>query len=263
MGVSLEETVQYSLRLDDEQIRLNGYLGKKIRLEFLQAINCIHCNRKTNKSFNQGYCFPCFRKLARCDTCIVKPETCHFDQGTCREPDWAQEFCFTDHMVYLANSSGLKVGITRINQIPTRWIDQGAIQAVPVIRVSDRKLSGLIESHLSKEIADKTNWQAMLKNQTDPIDLKARRDEVETRITNYINNELQITDIKRYSIQDSKPVEINYPVLQYPSKVSSLNFDKDPVVEGQLMGIKGQYLILDTGVINIRKFGGYKVEFSA
>lgn len=256
-----ENKASYQLALDDERIPLNDFIGEKIGLRYLGEINCVYCARKINKSFNQGYCFPCFRKLAQCDTCIIKPETCHYDQGTCREPDWAQMHCFTDHMVYLANTSGLKVGITRVTQIPTRWIDQGAVQAIPLIRVADRKLSGLIESHLAKEMSDKTSWQAMLKDLTDPIDLLSEREKVSKNIRNYINKEIYLADISEYSFQNTGPINLSYPVLEYPTKVVSLNFDKTPLVEGRLMGIKGQYLMFDTGVINIRKFGGYKIEF--
>lgn len=258
----VDNQAQYELRLNDECYPLNSLVGEQIKLEYAGQINCIHCGRKSKKSFSQGYCYPCFTKLAQCDTCIIKPETCHYDQGTCREPDWAQNFCFQDHIVYLANSSGLKVGITRVDQVPTRWIDQGAIQAIPLVRVSDRKLSGLVETFLAEDIADKTNWRAMLKGQVDPIDLEAERRKLTMKIEYYINDELQIHEINRYSVINSAPVEINYPVEEYPSKVTSFNFDKTPLVEGQLKGIKGQYLILDTGVINLRKFGGYNIEFS-
>lgn len=253
---------QYHLRLDDQAYELNPLLGKTVRLEYSGSINCVNCGRRTKKSFNQGHCYPCFLKLARCDNCIVKPETCHFEHGTCREPEWAEAFCFSDHIVYLANSSGLKVGITRKNQIPTRWIDQGAIQAIPLVRVSDRKLSGLVETFLAQDLADKTNWRAMLKGQVDPIDMQAERRKLEERVMDHIINDLEIEDFNRYSLLSTDAIDIDYPVLQYPTKVTSFNFDKTPVVEGQLMGIKGQYLILDTGVINLRKFGGYHIEFA-
>ena len=121
-----QDTVLYSLPIGSEQVPLNPYIGKTIRLEYSGQINCIACGRKTKKSFNQGYCFPCMRSLAECDMCIVRPEQCHFDQGTCRDEQWALRHCMQEHIVYLANSSGLKVGITRHTQIPTRWIDQGA-----------------------------------------------------------------------------------------------------------------------------------------
>ena len=263
MRVQLEGTeAQYELRLDAACYPMNALVGQQIELEYSGQINCINCGRKTKKSFNQGYCYPCFTKLARCDSCIIKPETCHYDAGTCREPDWAQQFCFQDHIVYLANSSGLKVGITRVDQLPTRWIDQGAIQAIPLVRVSDRKLSGLVETFLAEDMADKTNWHAMLKGQVDTLDLEAERKKLVMKIEYYINNDLQLHDINRYSLLDLAPVQIDYPVLEYPTKVTSFNFDQTPVVTGRLKGIKGQYLILDTGVINLRKFAGYHIRFA-
>lgn len=118
--------VQYAFRLDDREVAVNPLIGRPLRLEYLGSIFCTHCGRKTKKSFSQGYCYPCFTRLAQCDSCIVSPEKCHYEQGTCREPEWGERFCMTDHVVYLANSSGVKVGITRASQIPTRWIDQGA-----------------------------------------------------------------------------------------------------------------------------------------
>ena len=57
-------------------------------------------------------------------------------------------------------------------------------------------------------------------------------------------------------------MDIHFPVDSYPVKIKSFNFDKNPEVSGVLHGIKGQYLLLDIGVINIRKFTGYEVAFS-
>ncbi len=128
---SHDSPVSYLLPLDDELIPVNQFIGKALSLTFQGEIHCIECGRKTRKSYNQGYCFPCFKSLASCDMCIMKPETCHYQQGTCRQPEWGETHCFQDHYVYLANSSAIKVGITRGTQIPTRWIDQGASQALP------------------------------------------------------------------------------------------------------------------------------------
>ena len=264
MGNVLESTVAYQLRLGNDELPLNGYLGQTIRLEFQGVINCLECGRSTKKSFNQGFCYPCFQKLASCDACIMSPEKCHYDQGTCRDPAWGERNCMQTHIVYLANSSNIKVGITRHNQLPTRWIDQGAIQALPVLRVQTRQQSGLVEVVFKQQVSDRTSWQAMLKNNTVPMDLAAKRDELFANLA----DELQVLE-NRFGLQalqrlpDARAEEINYPVLNYPTKVKSLNFDKEPVVEGQLQGIKGQYLIFDTGVINIRKFTSYEVEFFA
>ena len=264
MQTLLKDTVEYTLVIGDENIAVNALLGKKISLNYSGAINCIHCDRKTKKSFSQGYCYPCFQSLAQCDSCIMSPEKCHYEAGSCREPTWADQHCMTDHFVYLANSSGVKVGITRGNQIPTRWMDQGAVQALPIFRVANRLQSGLVEVVFKDYVADKTNWRRMLKGEVDDLDLCAIRDQLLEKTSAAIG-ELQ----QRFGIQavqaivDAEQVEIKYPVVEYPTKVTSFNFDKNALVEGTLMGIKGQYLILDTGVINMRNFGGYHIEFSA
>ena len=144
MKSRLEQPVSYKIPLGDNEVPLNPLIAKKIKLEYSGNIFCVNCGRKSNKSFNQGYCYPCFQKLAQCDSCIIHPEKCHFDQGTCREPVWGEKYCMQDHIVYLANSSGLKIGITRATQIPTRWIDQGATQALAIIRVRTRLQSGRV-----------------------------------------------------------------------------------------------------------------------
>ncbi|MCF7981336.1 MAG: DUF2797 domain-containing protein [Pseudomonadales bacterium] len=264
MQVELATPVNYQLPLGESLILLNPYLGQKICLSYQGQIHCVHCGRLTKKSFNQGYCYPCLTRLAQCDRCIVSPETCHYDAGTCREPAWGEQHCMRQHYVYLANSSGLKVGITRAENIPSRWIDQGAIQALPILVVASRYQSGLAEVLFKQHIADKTNWRTMLKGQLDELDLIGARDDLLERLAPEIST-LQ----ERFGLQAiqacgvEKQAEIEYPVLEYPVKVTPLNFEKTPLIEGTLLGIKGQYLILDTGVLNIRKFSGYQVSFVA
>ena len=262
MAADLAEPIAYRLPVGDAFIDLNPFLGQTLALRFSGRIQCVHCGNKTNKSFNQGYCYPCFIKLAQCDLCIVKPETCHYAAGTCREPDWGQQFCFQPHVVYLANSSGIKVGITRRSQIPTRWIDQGAVQALPIFEVDSRHLSGLVEVILAQHVSDKTSWQQMLKNNVEILDMQQIRDDLLQRCA----GELAALS-GRFGAEAIRPLpnaevaELHYPVLEYPKKVKSFNLDKEAEVKGILQGIKGQYLLLDTGVINIRKFGGYEVEW--
>lgn len=252
--------VQYQLILDEQSIALNEHIGKKISIRYDGEIHCGHCGRKTKKSFSQGYCYPCFKKLAQCDSCIMSPERCHYDAGTCREPEWAEQFCMTDHIVYLANSSGIKVGITRLNQVPTRWMDQGATQALPIFRVATRQLSGFVEDVFREHIGDRTNWRALLKGEGEPVDLVSLRDELMEKTRSGIS-ELQ----QRYGVQavqaidDSDAYEFHYPVDSYTTKVKTHNLDKTPEVEGVIQGIRGQYVLLDTGAINIRKFGSYQV----
>ena len=246
----------YSLPIGREVIEMNSLIGKPIKLNFIGDISCSNCGKRTSKSFSQGYCFPCASSLARCDMCIMKPETCHYHLGTCREPEWGLSNCFSPHIVYLANSSGPKVGITRASNMPGRWIDQGAISALPILKVNSRIDSGQIESALKPFIADKTNWRKMLKNEVEPTDLLEIKNGLLEKIPELINH-LEAKQL------DDEMLNINYPVLKYPTKIVSLNFDKTPSISGVLDGIKGQYLLLDSGVLNMRKFSSYHIELTS
>ena len=264
MRTRLEQSVSYSARFGDKEVPLNPLLEEGITLRYSGNIFCVHCGRKSSKSFNQGYCYPCFQSLAQCDSCIIHPERCHFDQGSCREPAWGEKYCMQDHIVYLANSSGLKVGITRATQVPTRWIDQGATQALAVMRVRSRLQSGVLEVMFKQHVADKTNWRDMLKGTAVELDMAAERGRLLAECKGAISElEDQFGFFAISTLSGIEPVTIEYPVIQYPEKISSFNFDKDPEVSGKLLGIKGQYLILDGGVINLRRFSGYEVELSA
>lgn len=261
MKTQLENPVRYTMLLGEHEIPLNDYLGRQLRLEFNGTINCIHCERKTKKSFNQGYCYPCFIGLAQCDSCIMSPQKCHYAAGTCREPAWGEQHCMIDHVVYLANTSGLKVGITRGTQVPTRWIDQGATQARPIFRVANRLYSGLVETLFKDHIADKTSWQAMLKGSAEPCDLELARCRLMADCAGELDALTQAHGLQAIlELPDEQEISINYPVLEYPVRVSALNLDKTPSIGGTLLGIKGQYLLFDSGVINIRKYGGYHLS---
>ena len=263
MKTSLEDTVQYRMVVGDVEVPLNQYLGSTIHLSFNGVINCIHCDRKTSKSFNQGYCYPCFKRLAQCDSCIVSPEKCHYEQGTCREPEWGETHCMIDHIVYLANTSGVKVGITRGSQVPTRWMDQGATQAKPIFRVDSRHHSGMVEVLFKQRVADRTNWQAMLKGDAADLDLEQVRLELLADCRDDLDGLRERHGLQAITeLEDADETHIRYPVTSYPEKVKSLNLDKTPTIGGTLAGIKGQYLIFDTGVINIRKYGGYNLTLS-
>jgi len=253
--------VSYTIRVGDTRVPLNEMIGYPVQLDFDGVIRCINCDRKTNKSFSQGYCYPCFRKLAACDSCIMSPEKCHYHEGTCREPEWGETHCMIEHVVYLANSSGLKVGITRGSQVPTRWIEQGAVDAIPMVRVATRQLAGFVEVACKNHVADRTNWRAMLKGDVPELDLVEER----RRMLGLIADDL-IALRATYGENTIRAVEegglaLSYPVQVWPRTIKTHNLDKLPTAEGVLQGIKGQYLILDTGVINIRKYTGYEVRF--
>ena len=258
---------QYSLAINGNFHKLNDYLVSsqitELSIEFVQEINCIHCDRHIKKTFNQGYCFPCFRALAQCDSCIVSPEKCHFRFGTCREPEWAEKYCIQTHVCYIANSSGLKIGLTRATQLPTRWIDQGATQGLIIARVATRYQAGLLETICKQHLNDRTNWQQMLKQKSEHLDLYKIREDLYNTIEEELSElQVQFNNNQIVWSSDDLITEIDYPIIEYPKKVSSLDLEKKLKITGRLQGIKGQYLILDTGVINLRKYTGYNVKIN-
>ncbi|MDR0781978.1 MAG: DUF2797 domain-containing protein [Pseudomonadales bacterium] len=257
----LECPVHYQWRLGAANIDLNPWVGSTLHLRFTGNIFCIHCGKLTAKSFNQGYCYRCFQTLAQCDTCVMSPELCHHAAGTCREPVWGDHFCMQDHIVYFANSSGLKVGITRASQVPARWIDQGATQALAVLRVRSRQAAGFAEALFRQHVTDRTNWRHMLRGEQQVLDLCAERDHLLHECARELDDLRQRFGVHAFSVINGvDPVDIHYPVTRYPTTPTALDFDKTPDISGVLHGIKGQYLILDQGVLNIRKYTGYELE---
>jgi len=254
---------QYSLAIGDSSVALNPLIGTNISIAYAGKINCVSCGRRTRKSYSQGHCYPCMQELASCDSCIIKPELCHHHQGTCREPEWGTSNCMTPHIVYLANSSGLKVGITRKNQVPTRWLDQGATQALPIFEVPTRRAAGLLEIQLAKYVADKTNWRTMLRGASTPLALEEEAQALLAKAGNLTQALKREEDQQIEALTgNERSWSFDFPVVTHPVKVSSMTLDKLPLVEGHLQGIKGQYLILDNGVINIRRHTGYEVTFT-
>lgn len=254
------KAVNYQLPVGDRLTDLNARIGQPIHLHHTGNIYCLHCGEKTNKSFGQGYCYKHFMSLAQNDACIMSPEKCHYDQGTCREAAWGERNCMQTHYVYLSNASSIKVGITRGGQIPTRWIDQGATQAIAIARVTTRQLAGFLEVIFKNHVADKTNWRTMLKGTAEQLDMVSERDRLFELAKDELNALIENHGLSAIQLLHHGEVfNFEFPVTQYPEKVTSFNFDKDPDVRGTLQGIKGQYLILDTGVINIRRFGGYEI----
>ena len=253
METKLVNPIEYELPIGDELIYMNPLIGKYIALKWLKEIYCVACGRKTNKSFAQGFCYPCFLNAPETSECIFRPELCRAQDGIARDMEWAENHCLQDHIVYLAISSGIKVGVTRSGQIPTRWIDQGAWQAIKLAKTPNRYTAGLIEVALKEHISDRTNWQRMLKNQLiEGVDLTIAKKDMIAHLP---------SDLQNYISEGNDITEINYPVNEYPEKVKSLSFDKLEEITGRLWGVKGQYLIFDDGtVLNMRKHTGYMVE---
>jgi hypothetical protein len=251
-----EKEIFYSLPLGDQKVELNPLIGQGIQMDYLGKIHCIKCGRETKKSFAQGFCYPCFTTAPETEDCVLRPELCRAHEGIARDMEYARQHCLGEHVVYLSKTSGLKVGVTRLSQVPTRWIDQGAVRAIELARTPNRYTAGLLEVALKAHMADKTNWRKMLTS-ADPSGMDLNLVEEKEKLLPLIPEEL-----RAFISGHTKVVSFHYPVSEYPEKVKSLNLDKDPHVSGLLMGIKGQYLLLDENrVINMRKFGGYLVRF--
>ena len=255
MRTVLETVPMYFLKSHLGEIYLNDYIGKTVKLEFQNGYECMACDKSINKIFGQGFCYPCFMNAPENAPCIVRPELCEAHLGKGRDVAWEERNHNQTHYVYLAKSSSIKVGITRATNIPYRWIDQGAIEGVVIAEVPYRQLCGDIEVALKEHFTDKTSWQKMLKNNVTDDDLLEAR---EFAIENIPE------EFEPYMLFDEEPIKINFPVEQYPLKVKSQKLDKVEVLEGELMGIKGQYLYFDFDrVINIRSHSGYLANIYA
>lgn len=249
---------QYQLQLDDETIDCRTLLGSHVSLHWEGTISCVQCARPTKKSFQQGHCFVCMRKINECNNCIIHPERCLVEEGCCPEGDWAHQQCAAEHVVYLANTSGLKVGITRKHNVPSRWVDQGAMQAIPIFTTQNRYQAGLVEVALKQCVADKTQWRTMLKQDSVPVSMADEAERIIAEAAVKLEPVLSrySDDIQRVSVP---ALDIAFPVSEYLAKISSYSLDKTARVAGTLQGIKAQYWIFADGVINIRKFAGYTV----
>lgn len=242
--------IQYFLVFENDFINMNQALDKEVQIDFIK-FQCLNCGQD-RPIYRQGFCKTCFYETPTAGEWIMKPElsTAHLDQED-RDLEFEKRMQLQPHIVYLANSSNVKVGVTRKSQVPTRWIDQGAHEAIEIVEVPNRYLAGITEVALKDHVSDKTSWQKMLKNDIEDLDLTEWR----SKLKPYIPEE-----VSQYFIEDNSETNLEFPVLQYPEKVKSLNLDKTPSYKGVLKGIKGQYLIFeDNTVFNVRGSEGYYV----
>lgn len=255
MRVENNTPIRYYLNTNEGELLMNDIIGRALTLEYTGLINCCVCSRETKKSFSGGFCYPCFMNAPENSECIIRPELCLGHEGKGRDADWELKNHVIPHTVYLALTSGSKVGVTRGGNEFTRWIDQGAWKTIKLAEVPNRHTAGLIEVELKAHVSDKTNWQRMLKDErNEEVDLLDLKDELIEELPE---------DFHHFISDDDVIYELEYPVDTYPSKVKSMNFDKTPVVSGVLTGIRGQYLIFDHhNVINIRKFTGYNITLT-
>lgn len=254
MQTELGTPIQYYIVFESSFINVNQLLGKEMEIAFM-GYQCLHCSKK-KKIYRQGYCYDCFYVIPAAGDWIMRPElsTAHLDIAD-RDLEYEKKAQLQPHIVYLASASDMKVGVTRKTQVPTRWIDQGASQAIPLVEVPNRYLAGITEVALKNHFSDKINWKKMLLNELTPIDLFERRRFVQPLIPEEVASFYEQTEEKLYNL--------NYPVLEYPKKITSLNIVTTPVYNGKLSGIKGQYLIFEDGtVFNVRSFEGFGVRIS-
>ncbi len=252
MHAEFADPIQYYLLFDGDFLNVNQLIGKQLSIS-LAGYQCLNC-QKQKKVWRQGYCYDCFYSSASVGDWIMRPElsTAHLGVAD-RDLDYEIQVQIKPHIVYLAISSEVKVGVTRKTQVPTRWIDQGACQAISIVEVPNRYLAGITEVELKKHFADKTNWRKMLQNQLSPSDLIMEKQRV---------YELLPDEVKEYyNPEIHEHLHINYPLAVHPLKVTGLNLDKSPNYSGKLAGIKGQYLIFEDGtVMNVRTFEGYRIN---
>lgn len=251
MQTEFGNPIQYYLVFETNFLNMNQLLGKKISIN-ATGFQCLNCG-KSKKIFRQGFCYDCFYASPAVGDWIMKPElsTAHLGIAD-RDLAYEERVQLQPHIVYLALSSEVKVGVTRKTQMPTRWIDQGANKAIALVEVPNRYLAGITEVALKNHYADKTNWRKMLTNNVDSVDLIAEK----TKVQHWLPNDVQ----DYFFNQENLLYEMHYPVLEYPTKVTSLSLDKTAHFEGKLMGIKGQYLLFEGGIVfNVRGAEGYCV----
>ncbi len=252
MRTELNSPIDYYLVFKDSFVHANSLLEKKVHLKQI-GHQCLNCQQPL-PIFRQGFCKSCFFEIPSAGEWIMKPELSKAHLGIeDRDLAYEQKVQLQPHVVYFAVSSGLKVGVTRNTQVPTRWIDQGAHQALPIVEVPNRYLAGITEVALKACFNDKTNWRIMLQNKGEQLDLAAERAACIDKLP---------AEAKPYVV-DHDPLNIQYPVLKFPEKVKSLNLDKSPAYSGVVKGIKGQYWIFeDDTVWNVRSHEGHVVELA-
>ncbi len=257
MQIEAGEPLRYFLEVDERgekaPLEMNALIGSELKLRHTGELRCQACHASTRKSYGQGHCYRCFKRLARCDLCVMAPHRCHYDKGTCREPEWGESFCMQPHLVYLANSSSLKVGITREGGHLGRWRDQGALQGRILARAETRQAAGELEVQLAKSFGDRSQWRALVSSNAEPLDLDAAAEQARALVPNP-GDRVRYVDAG----EQTKTEQLQYPIDHWPP-VTRLNFKKTDEHSGVLQGIKGQYLLFDTGVFNVREHTGYEI----
>ena len=243
--------IQYYLNFNDEILIINQLLDKKIKIRF-DHYKCLGCGLD-KEIFAMGYCKDCYFTSPYAGDWILRPELSKAHLGKeDRDLSVESQAQLQPHIVYLANSGGVKVGVTRKSQLPYRWIDQGAEYAIKLAETENRYEAGVIESILKKHVSDKTNYRKMLRESVPYIDLSIVKNELKTFIPDQLEN---------YILEDNEIFNFQYPVIAYPHKVNSVNLKKVFEFEGILKGVKGQYLLFDNNMVfNVRNHEGFVID---
>jgi len=251
MQTEFADPINYYLNLDNNLIQVHQLLQKKLTIEFA-GCECLNCG-SDETTFRQGFCKSCFFEQPQTADWIMRPELSKAHLGVeDRDLEFEKKVQLQPHIVYLANSSNVKVGVTRKTQVPTRWIDQGAQEALEILEAPNRYLAGIAEVALKKYISDKTNWRKMLKGDASFEDLKTWRHQLSSHLPK---------EVQPYFLGNKEPLILKFPVQKYPEKPQSLNLNKTPQYSGILVGVKGQYLIFDDDtVFNIRSNEGLVIK---
>ena len=224
METEFSQPIQYFLVLENDVLNMNQLLNKTLTLSFVKY-QCLNCSSEA-PIFRQGFCKSCFFELPQAADWIMRPELskAHLDQEE-RDLDYEKRVQLQPHIVYLANSSNVKVGVTRKTQVPTRWIDQGAQEALEIVEVPNRYLAGVTEVALKKYVSDKTNWREMLKGTATDENLEDWRQRLET----YIPEET-----KPYFLANQKSLKTRIPCSQIPRKTKKFEPNQNPCLFGSL-----------------------------
>ena len=255
--------VRYTLEVGDARIALAPLLGTQLRVESLRRTTCRHCGAVTPQRYGDGYCYRCFSTLARCDLCVVSPDRCHYAEGTCREPEWGQQFCMRPHAVYLANSGGAKVGIARLDNVPGRFIDQGAAEAMVVMTTATRQQAGFVEKAIGRHLSEQSDWRAIAAQTPIEIDLEALLKQLR-RAAGAALEELDVRFPHQLKwIARPERLTFRYPTLGGVARLEQLKLDPERALGGALVGVRGPYLLFERGLFNVRAHGGEHVRIVA
>ncbi len=256
MKGTLAEPITYSLDLGSKNaVILNSFIGSQFNIVWTGRIFCLRCGRSIQKTYGDGLCFQCFSEAPEASPCIIRPELCEAHNHQGRDVEWELNHHFQPHVVYLAQTNIIKIGVTREIQVPSRWIDQGAGRALIFAITPYRQLAGRIEVEMKQYLSDRTDWRKMLINAVDHTSLEETRDTFGSFLP---------AELAQYLRTDFDVLPLTYPVLEYPAAIKSIKLESGSESQGRLTGIRGQYLYWDADrVMNIRKYSGFEVDVQA